>query len=191
MKKHSYVLVLGLTLAAGCADDGPPVTNVPEEGPAVADAPPAAHPDAPADAMAIVTRGGDFRFSLDDSQVKADIERKCAATAAPAACLAEVQAEAAGEGIEIAPLDGDRVRYVSYTHENGERVVLLDGDARVVPVEPGIVELVPGDMRVGKAPPNARLLLEVVDEDTLAMDKQPGAHPRTGGKRLVFHRQAR
>jgi hypothetical protein len=186
MNKPSYILVLGLTLVAGCADDGPPIASPPEEAP-LAQSP----ADGRAETVAAFARGGDFRFSLEDSQVLADVERKCAATGAPDACLAEIRHEAAGEGVEIAPLGDDRIRYVSYAHENGERVVLIDGDARVVPVEEGIVELLPANMRVGKVPPNARLLVEVVDDDTIAMDKQPGAHPRTGGKRLVFHRQAR
>ena len=50
---------------------------------------------------------------------------------------------------------------------------------------------VPLDDLARLAGPPGAPVLEVVDEDTLAMDKQPGAHPRTGGKRLVFHRQAR
>lgn len=180
MFKHALVLALGIVMV-GCADESEPVVE-----PSGAEALTVSDP-----AVATLMKGGDYRFSLDDSAVAADVERRCAEAPAPASCLAEIRAAAAGEGIALSPLDGGRLRYVSYAHENGERIVLIDGDIALRPLGDGIVEIVGIELRVGKMPPEGvRLLLEVVDDDTIAMDKIPGAHPRTGDKRLVFHRQA-
>lgn len=179
MLKHAFVLVSSLVLFA-CADAGAPVaSDLPAEA-ETADA-----------AATFATKGGDFRFVLDESEVLADVEKKCADAAEPTACMKEIRATAAEEGLEFIPLDNGRVRFVSYGVENGERAIYVDAELTLVPLGDGIVHMIPERLLAGKAPPEGvKLLLEVVDGDVIAMDKR-GGHPRTGGKRLVYHRRAR
>lgn len=182
MEKNAHFLIVALVLVGGCAAEETPSTP--------AEAAPAAELAAPDDPLAAL--GGDYAFSLDDSGVKGALERKCAAAEAPGPCFAAVRDAAAGEGVEILRLAGDRARYLAYGHEDGERVVHVDAEVALRWVGDGLVELTPERVDVGPPlPPGARLLLEIVDEATIAMDKAPGAHPRTGGQRLVFHRRAR
>jgi hypothetical protein len=180
MVKHSLVLVSALFVFA-CADEAPIDVDQPEATEAVTDG-----------AATLAASGGDYRFALAESAVLPDLEKKCAASKQPSACMDEIRAEAAGEGLEITPISGNRVRFVSYATEAGKRVVLIDGEVTLKALGDGIVQMIPERIDVGKAPPaDVQLLLEVIDADTIAMDKAPGGHPRTGGKRLVFHRETR
>jgi hypothetical protein len=176
------VVIVSSLLAGACAEESAPLRSAPPEAAETAVDP----------ALVMLARGGDFRFSLDDSAVLPQLERKCAAAPAPASCLAEIRASASQEGVAIEPLGHGRIRYLSYGSEDGERAVYIDAELSVKPAGDGIVEMAVERIHLGKAPPpDARLLVEVVDDDTIAMDKQPGAHPRTGGTRLVFHRLPR
>ncbi len=181
--KNLTCALIAMSLFACAADDPAPVAE---------QTTPAAQADAPATAMATLLKGGDYQFALADSEVLALVKGKCAEQAEPEACLDAARAEAEGEGVLIEGLGGDRVHYLSYVTVNGERTAHVEANVTVAPTdEAGIVELVdPEVIRGPKLPPNARILIEVVNEDTIAMDKALG-HPRTGGKRLVFHRAAR
>lgn len=183
---------LTILAASGCADDAAPA---PEVLPAVA--PKAAREHDPSEgALATVLAGGDFPFALAESAVWATLKEGCA-TEPPTGqsreqCMERVRAEAAGEGLRLTPLGADRVRYLSYVHEDGQEKVHIEREARVVPVEPGIVAFVDPEADLSQGlPEGAHVLMEVVDDDTLAMDKVPGRHPRTGEARLVFHRASR
>jgi len=139
----------------------------------------------------LLSEGGDFRFAFEESAVYATVEAKCAEAADPQPCMAEHRRAAAGEGVEIEPIDGHRIRYASYdTDDAGERRKLLEVEATLKQVEPGIYELTDGKMLIPEGvepPPGQRFFIEVVDAETLAMDKVPGEHPRKGRARLVFH----
>ncbi len=199
MKTQTFVVAAFVSFVAACAAD--PVETPPAEG--TEDTREEAAPSASDPAVLTLLRGGDFRFSLRDSAVLAGVEKLCgveaegsegetARAAQRASCLERYAAEAAGEGVELTPLEDGRLRYVSYGHEAGARVVHIDARVSVAPFEDGVVELTDVEVTTGpKLPPGARLLVEVLDGGSIAMDKQPGAHPRTGDKRLVFHRSAR
>lgn len=141
------------------------------------------------DALDTLLKGGDFRFALAESAVVAKVRAGCEASPDVDACMDEVAAEAAGEGVRITPLGADRVRYLSYVHEDGEEKIHLEAEARVVAVEPGIVAFVDPSASTEPLPEGAHVLVEVVDDDTIAMDKVPGTHPRSGDARLVFRRR--
>jgi len=185
--KNLICALIATSLFACNADD--PTPTAPTE-PAAADAQQA--PEATNAALATLVKGGDFHFALEDSEVLQMFEDKCAGEKDPEACLDEIRRTSEGEGVAITPIEGNRIHYLSYVTENGERKPHIEAKMTVAPTdEPGIVELVDGETIVGpELPPNAHVLIEVVDDDTIAMDKALG-HPRTGGKRLVFHRAAR
>lgn len=203
MKTTRFAAIALISVVAACA--GEATEPAPPTEPAATEegaAPPNA--DATEDpAVATLLRGGDFPFSLRDSGVLADVRARCetegetkaagaARTEHVAACLARISEQAAGEGLLFTPLENGRVHYLSYVHENGKRATHIEAEVSVKAHEPGIVELVDIEVLEGpELPPNARIFLEVVGEDTIAMDKKPSAHPRTGGTRLVFHRSAR
>lgn len=183
MKNLICALITATSLFACAADDPAPTAE---------QTTPAAAADAPAGAMATLLKGGDYRFALADSEVLALVKDNCAAQPDPAACLETARSEAKGEGVLVEGLGGDRVHYLSYVTVDGERKPHVEANVTVAPTdEDGIVELVDPEVLVGpELPPEARILIEVVDDDTIAMDKALG-HPRTGGKRLVFHRAPR
>jgi hypothetical protein len=206
MKTHHAAIIAICSFVAACA--GEPTDSQPTPSPA--DAPEASDTAEAAsqpteettlDPVATLQKGGDFRFALEDSAVLADVRKKCESapaeksdsdTASPVeACMKRIAESAKGEGVAFEPLGEGRVKYVSYTHEDGKRVTLIEAELSLKEVEPGIVEFVDGKVITGpELPPGTRIFVEVVDENTIAMDKQPGAHPRTGSKRLVFHRLA-
>ncbi len=201
------ILVAACSLLTACsADDG---ASAPDVSPAEA---PASNELSEDGAVSTLLRGGDFRFSLADSGVHEILRKRCEEkpsamdgpekTAPDAthaekvkACLANAEVSAKGEGVSFTPEGGDRMRFISYAHENGEKKVLIEALVTISPHEPGIIELTDGEVIFPKLPPEelpkGRLLIEVVDDTTIAMDKYPGAHPRTGGARLVYHRASR
>ncbi len=196
----SVFLLTGSTLI-GCAQEAPDQPTPGESVSREAKEEPASEP-LRAQAVERFLRGGDFRFALADSQV--DLEARCQAQLKEAstpgndvdACKTRLTEAAAKEGVQITSLGDDRIRYVSYSHEDGKRVVLIDAETTVKAFEAGVVQLVDGKMIAGtmvdkQPPPGTRLLIEVVDENTIAMDKNPTADPRNGGMRLVFHRTER
>lgn len=210
MKTLSFsipALVVASSLLTACsADDG---ASPPDVSPAEA---PAANGLSDDDAASTLLEGGDFRFSLADSGVHEILRKRCEqdpaamdgpGTAAADAthtdkvkvCLANAEVSSKGEGVSFTPEGGNRMRFISYAHENGEKKVLIEALVTITPYEPGIVELTDGEVIIPKLPPEqlpkGRLLIEVVNDTTIAMDKFPGAHPRTGGARLVYHRAAR
>lgn len=204
MKTTRFAAIALMSFVAACA--GEPTDPAPSTEPvAAADGVAAPNAASPTEDPAVATllRGGDFPFSLRDSEVMADVQAQCdtegeskAAGAARsehvAACVKRISARAAGEGLSFTPLDNGRLHFLSYVEKNGKRATHIEAELSVKAYEPGIVELVEVEVLEGpELPPGVRLLLEVVGEDTIAQDKQPGAHPRTGGKRLVFHRSAR
>lgn len=187
--QHTAVVAL-FSLITACAGE-----------PAPSDAAPDPAAEAVDPAVSTFEKGGDFRFALADSAVLADVKASCATEAqavsdararadSAASCLQRITDAAAGEGIEITPLGNGRLHYLSYFHEDGKRMAHIDAELSVRSHEPGILELTDVDVKVGPKLPPGALFIEVVDGDTLAMDKQPGGHPRTGSKRLVFHRSA-
>jgi hypothetical protein len=192
MKPICTALIATLFFACSTADPETADRPQPSEAQAPTEAAESATTDAPDDAVATFLQGGDYRFALEDSAVLTVIEGKCSRTPEPEACLATAKREASGEGVAITPLGGDRVRYLSYVHEGGEQKTHLEAITRVVATEEeGIVQLVDGEVIVGpQLPDGAKVLIEVVDDDTIAMDKALG-HPRDGELRLVFHRSPR
>lgn len=178
--------LLPLATLAGCAEGEPPVvepTSASESDAAVSTAPAI---------EAILEEGGDFRFAFEESAVYGVFQAQCSKEPDPRGCLAKVARSASGEGVAITPIEGHRVRYLSYdTDEAGQRRKLLEAEVTLVEVEPGIFELTDGKILVpegAKPPSDQRFFIEVVDETTIAMDKVPGEHPRKGSARLVFHR---
>lgn len=182
--KNLICALIATTSLFACAADDP--------APAAEQTTPATHADPPDSAVATLLKGGDYRFALADSEVLSLVKGTCAEQPDPEACLQAARVEAEGEGVQIEALGGDRVHYLSYVTAGGERRAHVEANVTVAPTdEPGIVELVdPEVIRGPELPPQARILIEVVSEDTIAMDKALG-HPRTGGKRLVFHRAPR
>jgi hypothetical protein len=185
MTKYTLIAVCSL-LAAGCADD------VAVEVDDTPNAPEGAVSETGDDAVATLARGGDFGFAFDESEVYAKFQQKCASAPLPDACMAEIAAQAATEGLEFKPLGDNRVRFISYGEDEGKHTVYIDAELTLKPLGDGVLEMVVDRIHAGKRPPaDAQLMIEVVDGNTIAMDKMPGAHPRTGGTRLVFHRAAR
>ena len=135
---------------------------------------------------------GRYAFALDESDVVAPLRSKCASqsggdAAKADACVAEVRAEAAKEGIAFEKDAQGRVVWVSYGEENGVAAVYhqvpvaLTSDgaknvtARTLAPATGL------QATSRPIPEGTTLRIEVVDAKTIAMtDSQKG--------RLVFHR---
>ncbi|MCA9622522.1 MAG: hypothetical protein KC731_26045 [Myxococcales bacterium] len=192
---RSIALALSCLLATACATE-PTSDDRPQVGDAAGQsAPEQATPseNRTASAVRVLERGGDFGFSLRDSAVADQVRARCEARGASQveACIEEMIASAAGEGVAFSPAGDGLTRFVSYAQEEGERVILIEALVRFEDLGDGLVEIRGERLLKGpKLPLDTRLLIDVVDEDTIAMDKQPGAHPRSGGARLVFHRSA-
>lgn len=191
MNKTTLMLLAAIfPFAAACSEAETPVTS--EQPSAKTDGRTADAGDAAL--QRLVSEGGDFRFAFRESAVYAKLKAQCDQADDAASCMAEYEQSAAGEGIRITPIEGLRVRYTSYaTDDAGQRKTLLEAEVTLSAVEPKIFELTAAKMLVpenAEPPPGQRFFIELVDEETMAMDKVPGAHPRDGGARLVFHRAA-
>ena len=142
-------------------------------------------------AQEVVLSGGMFPFSLDRSTaVLSKMKQSCTSdSAGESQCMTRVRTLAQREGIELVPLKNQGVRWVSYGHPEEQRVIYGDAELSYVGSKEGVAFLQVikrnrGDLQLGDI-----IRIEVVDANTLAMDKNnPKRDPRKASMRLVFQR---
>jgi len=104
-------LVLFVVLVPACAASGEPTPGE-ASGPPLArpgvTAPPVARPsEPPFDPLAVVERGGELMFSLDDSEATlAKVTRGCQSAPSPPACVSRIRDAGAREGLRITSREG-------------------------------------------------------------------------------------
>lgn len=170
---HTFIALVSLSLAAGCHHHTPaPVTTT----------------SATLDARAVIARGGEFYFVLDESpSILANIQQRCATQADAAACVDRIRQAGAREGWRIVPIDADHARLQSFGSEAGEEEIFLEAPVAIESATGSLVKVRPTAALMGtRLPPAdkvaAGLTIEVIDTNTLGFED--GARGR-----LLFRRK--
>ena len=149
----------------------------------------AAAADSPTDAMRVLTAGGTYAFTLDESDPAAPLRDDCAKSAPsdPASCYAAIRAQGAREKIKLAPDGAGHVVFTSFGPEDGVATVWIEvpltlaaeGAHGAVGTPAGPIK---GAWASSPKLAGVRMRFEVIDATTIAMiDSKKG--------RLVYHKE--
>lgn len=162
---HTLVTFATLSLV-GCHHDGPapaPVTIT----------------SAALDARAVLSRGGEFYFVLDESpSILSNIQARCAKEADAAACVGRIREAGAREGWRILPIDADHATLQSFGSEDGKEEVFMQAPVVLAAARGNVVQVKPTAPLTGtRLPPPEKVAagfsIEVLDEHTLAFSDGP------------------
>lgn len=134
----------------------------------------------PVDARAVILRGGEFAFVLEESPgVLARVEARCAKDPDSTSCVERMRDAGAREGMRLVPSSSSGARLQSIGRDGSKEEIYADVPFEVERVDASVVHCrksgAISGTRTGNAERWSEFTIEVVDERTIALsDEQDG-----------------